>query len=314
MFMPRKNWLALLTVVLAACATVPLAPPSDAAYRWTAHRKYDVAFTERLSHEPRAGAEKPTRMTTIAHYTLEVLETDPGGRAHLLLSPVSSEITVTAFGRPPATHPGWLDRDREAFDLSPGAMYLQNVSPGGLRLVVDAEGRWLRDYRGADPPADFFSSRGWRRPPHGVTVYPRPEEPTGWPALFATYVPHTWRTAPQWERPFGFAPQPPMTGMIPFVLRTRVTGRDGPTLILQGDGVPAGKPKVKSVFGLIQFGDITVDMQFKEAVYEARFDLGLGLPASSRLELKWSTQRYATGLGEVISDDSQILDFHVNEQ
>jgi hypothetical protein len=65
------------------------------------------------------------------------------------------------------------------------------------------------------------------------------------------------------------------------------------------------------LFGLIQFGEATIDLQLRDATLEAQFDLNHGVPLGSRLDLRWSSQRKVDGIGEVISDDSQSLEFHV---
>jgi hypothetical protein len=308
----RRMFVLLLGLFFAACAGKPSGPPaSDAAWRWKLGAVFDVQFTERLSHEPRRGAEKPAYRSTEAQFVMTTVAVDAAGRALVRLSPVASEISVRAFGRPPVTHAGWLDRDREFFDLSPGALYLRDVAERGIEAVVDAEGRWLRDVRNAEVPPDFFAREKWGKPPPGVTVYPRSEIDKAPPFLFGVHIPTDWRTNPRWTDPCWFAPHPPMTGVIPMTLTTTLAARDGATLTLRGAGQPAGKPRTEPLFGLIQFGEATIDLQLRDATLEAQFDLNHGVPLGSRLDLRWSSQRKVDGIGEVISDDSQSLEFHV---
>jgi len=299
---------------LVGCAGTPVVPvpPPDAAYHWRPGTAYDVTFVERLSHEPRTPIEPPTLRTTIARYELQVLEVDAAGRAHVYLKPLSSEITTRAMNRPPVTRSTWIDRDREGFDLSPGIPYLLNVAAAGVHIVVDAAGRWLRDFRGGDPPPEFFKQEKWKKHVEGLTVYPLPENDRYQPALFFTYIPTDWRHARSWRQTIDFAPHPPMVGMIPCLLDVRIHHREGAWLILEGQGEADGKPAVKSLFGLIQYGDLTHALIFKEAKFEARFDLDLGLPITNRLELRWATQRIVDKLGEIISDDAQVLTFKIS--
>jgi hypothetical protein len=307
--------LLLLAIFFTACASTPAAPthPEDQAYQWKTGALYDVTFNERLSHEPRAGKEPAAFRTTVARYTLHVLAVDAQGLAHVHLAPREAEITTKAMDQPPVTHSGWLDRDRELFDYSPGTFYLRQVAGTGVHLVVDGTGRVWRDFRGGSAPSDFLARDTWPKKYVGLTVYPRRDSGRVIPALFAAYVPADWRTAPAWEWPIDFAPHPPMIGLIPCTLRASVVKREGSLLTLAGRGQAAGKPATKSPFGLIQYGDVTLDLRFTDATFEARFDTALGVPTSSRLEYRWVTQRYVDRLAEVISDDAVVLSFQISE-
>ncbi|NLH47459.1 MAG: hypothetical protein GX444_02535 [Myxococcales bacterium] len=308
--------ISLAVFVFFACAgTRPVSNPApDPAYHWRVGDSFRVVFSERLEHQPRQSAEEPSTRVTLVHFNLDVLETDAAGRAHLLLTPTYSQVTIREGDRPAIVHDGWLDRGRDPFDRSPGAHYLRNVGDHGLHLVVDATGLWQRDFRGETVPPDFFANDKWRKPPAGLTVFPYPENKHLQPVLFATYLPVDWRVRREWKRTEAFAPHPPMTGYIPVVMSSRLVQREGSLLRLEGSGVADGKAEVKSPFGMIQLGDVTLGLNFTSAAYEGRFNLDYGLPIESRLELKWATQRFVNGPEEVISDDSQVLTFEVRPQ
>ncbi|MDP8222963.1 MAG: hypothetical protein P9L99_06360 [Candidatus Lernaella stagnicola] len=309
-------FLPCLVLLLVACGGPP--PPSDTntsggdpAYHFTAGDVFVVDFAERLTHTPRTDAEAPSTHSTYVRLDMRVVEVDKRGAAHLHFVPTESRYTVTEGDRPPIVQAGVVDRGRDRFDLSPGVRYLRDIGDYGLHALVDATGRWQRDFRGGPPPADFLSREQWSQPPAGLTIYPRREMKQTIPTLMGAYLPTNWRKQPEWSLPFELAPPPPMTGLIPLEWVWRIAKREGSHLFLGGTFRKVGKESAKSPFGLVQLGDVTIALRFQNASYQARFDLELGLPIETRQEFHWATQRYVDGFGEVISDDAQVLTFRL---
>ena len=308
----------LAAILFVSCASAPTPRTDgpvggDPVFRFQTGDAFSVDFSERLMHMPRDGAEPASKRSTFVNFTLSVLEVTVDGVAHLHFAPTKSRFTIEEGDRPAIVRSGYVERGRDRFDLSVGVRYLRNIDDHGLHVVVDPEGHWRRDFRGGPPPADFLHCETWREVPEGLTTYPRPETKRSRPALLETYVPTDWRRQKNWRFPFEFAPHPPMTGLMPVEFTVRLTRREGSLLFLEGAVAGAGKEKAKSPFGLVLLGDVTLGLRFKRAVYSARFDLDLGLPIEARQEIHWTTQRYVDGLGEVISDDSQILTFRVRK-
>jgi hypothetical protein len=316
----RWRWtIVFLVLILAACAGRPAVPPSptaggDPVYRFTPGSEFRCEFSERLEHVPRSANEPATHRATKVDFQLTVRAVRPDGAAHLHFSPVGSRVTIRYGDKPAAVQEGWADRGRDRYDLSPGVRYLREIGEAGLHAVVSAEGFWLRDFRGGEPPAEFLTQDVWTAPPSGLTVYPRRERAQTMPSFFGVYVPADWRKRPAWKYPYQLAPHPPMTGLMPLEFTAKLTQREGSLLYLEGQAVAAGRSSPKSPFGLVMLGDVTLDLRFQKAFWEARFDLNLGLPIESRQEFRWATQRYADALGEIISDDAQILTVRISAQ
>lgn len=311
----RSILAVIFLALLTACAAVRTMPPENTTiFHFQPGAVYQVIFSERLEHRPRSAAEPATARNTAVHFTLKVVAVDAAGRAHLHLEPAQSQVSVQTSDHRPEIHEGWLDRGRDPFDYSPGVRYLRNIGDDGLHLVVAANGEWLRDWRGGRPPADFLTRETWKDAPDNLTLYPQKEWTALRPVLFFVYPPMDWRTAKSWESRFDLTPHPPIIGKIPIAFDISITKREGSLLTLEGKGRAVGKISTKSPFGLVQLGDLTHDMRFTKADYRCRFDLKTGMPLESRVEFHWATQRVVDGLGEVISDDSQILTFQIRNR
>lgn len=315
-----KNVFLLATLVLCLAACRPPAKPTitapvgDPAYRFTAGDVFFVTFSERLMHTPRSAGEPVAERTTLVRFDVTTVDVRADGVAQLHFVPRQSQVTIQRPGKKPLMQSGWIDRGKDRFDLSLGVRYLRDIDDYGLHAVVSPEGMWLRDFRGGEPPADLLTRDQWSSPVTGLTVYPQKERKRTRPAMMGVFVPADWRKRDQWEQPLELAPQPPMTGLMPLVVDLRVERREGTMLFLRGGARQDGRARAKSPFGLVLLGDVTIDLHFKKASSEVRFDLELGLPAEVRQEFHWSTQRYVDGIGEVISDDAQVLNFRARRQ
>jgi len=311
----RLFLVVLLPVLLAACAAVRTPPAEEAAiFRFQPGASHQVVFSERLEHRPRTDAEPAAMRNTVVHFTMKVAGVDALGRAHLHLMPGQSQVSLQSGEHRPEIHEGWLDRSRDPFDYSPGVRYLRNIADDGLHVVVAPNGDWLRDWRGGTPPADFLVRENWKDAPDNLTLYPQKEWTAFRPVLFFVYLPDDWRAAKNWANRFDLTPHPPIIGKIPIILDISLVKREGSLLTLEGKGRLAGKISTKSPFGLVQLGDLTHDLRFTKVTYRCRFDLKTGMPLESRVEFHWATQRVVDGLGEVISDDAQILNFQIRDR
>jgi len=298
--------LLLTLLVVAACAKPAPTRPLDPAYRFRPGDTYELTFAERLRHDPQTQRMHVVEQATLARFDLRVIAVRADGAAHLLLTPTFGQVRRGAHGRPPITYEISAHRPRDPDDRSTGARYLRAFTAAALHVVVDAEGRWLRDFAGLEAPADFLSRDEWKKT-EGLIVYPNDFYPGVPPTLLSVYIPGDWRRLPTWNQRGNLTVHPPMSGYIPIEWTTGITKREGTLLTLTGQAKQVGKAVTRPVLGIVAQGDRTLGLQFGTADFEARFNLEWGMPLESRVEYQWLSTRMVDGVGEVLSKDGQVL-------
>lgn len=309
----RKLLVLLVVLSATACARPAPTTPPDPAYHFTPGDRFELMFSERLTHEPHESPEKPFSRATVARFDVHVVAVRPDGAAHLRLIPTFGQVSYEAHGRPPLRYELWANRPRDPDDHSEGARYLAGVAQSGLHVVIDREGRWLRDFRGPEPPDRFPVRDEWAELDN-LTTYPSRHIPEHLPLWLATYVPADWRRRPGWIWESNLAVFPPTTGYIPLQTSVKIVGREGSLISLAGDSRQIGAARTKPALGIVMQGDRTDELKYAEGSFEARFDLDWGMPMESRVERTWRSVRTVAGLGIVTSDERQILVFKMTRR
>jgi len=299
----RAKLLCVALLIMAACARPTPQRPPDPAYHFRANADFEITFSERLTHEPRA-SEKPEIYATMAKLKGKVIEVRPDGVAHLIMQPIYSQVSINTSGAGPAIYDNRYDRPLDYHKDLEGSRYLTLT-----HIVVDQEGWWRRDFRGTAVPPDFLSRERWGKLPPDLRCYPQAYAPKIVPVFLSTYIPADWRIKQSWQRSDLIVPQYPMAGSMPILWNIKITKREGSLLYLSGEAGLSGKITVTPVHGEFQIGESTKELHLVHAVYEARFDLDLGLPLEGQVDLAWETKREVDRIGAVLSDDGQKLTF-----
>ena len=312
--MKRAFLLLLVVVALAACAKPVPVRPADPAYKFKAGNSFELSLAETIEHKPMTAAERPMTRASSARYDLRVIAVREDGAAHLSLRPVFGQSVLTALGQPAYSVEMWGSHPRDVDDHSEGARYITGAVDEGLHVVVDAEGRWLRDFRGLTPPENFLTEDEWEDNVRGLTLYPNPHLPKNPPTWMTTFVSGDWRKTKTWTWRGDFGVFPPMTGFIPVEMNVRLMRREGSLLYLTGSGRQAGATRTTPALGLVVQGERTKSLEFTDAVYQGRFDLDLGMPIESHFVLTWKSTRVIDGVGEVPANDRIELVFRLRKR